>query len=152
MANTGEIHVVFVTDRFNCSQPMSHYINACCYGDDLAAWLAQKLLPRGYDVDEPGQEDWGWYLQVANGERRWFVAIGVTQPNEAFLTPPSLSTAAPRGNLGEWRIIIKTRGSLWQRLTHKNQISPSDELVQAVNEIVTSGLQVSAKIENGGAL
>jgi hypothetical protein len=60
--------VSFTSTAFNIGEPKSHFINACCFGDDLAKWLIQELRDKGVDADrEPGQEDFGWYFnfQVA---------------------------------------------------------------------------------------
>jgi len=44
-----------------------HFVNRCCFGEDLAAWLRIKLADNGVEVGPPGQEDWGWYLQATYG-------------------------------------------------------------------------------------
>jgi hypothetical protein len=41
----------------------NYFINPCCFGDDLAKWLIGELRKDGLRTDEePGQEDFGWYL------------------------------------------------------------------------------------------
>jgi hypothetical protein len=57
-------HILFKTGRLNVSKVGEHFINPCCFGEDLAAWLRIKLADRGATVGPPGQEDWGWYLRV----------------------------------------------------------------------------------------
>ena len=55
--------VTFKSTAFNVSEPRSYFINECCFGDDLAKWLLSELGSRGHRTDdEPGQEDFGWYL------------------------------------------------------------------------------------------
>jgi hypothetical protein len=55
--------VTFNSQAFNTSEQKSYFINAGCFGDDLAKWLIQELGKRGIKTDdEPGQEDFGWYL------------------------------------------------------------------------------------------
>jgi len=45
------------------SEPKDYFINACCFGDDVARWLIGELRKEGTEtVEEPGQEDFGWYL------------------------------------------------------------------------------------------
>jgi len=40
-----------------------YFINDCCYGDDFARWMIAELKSQGIQAaDEPGQEDFGWYL------------------------------------------------------------------------------------------
>jgi hypothetical protein len=31
--------ILFETDRFNVSEVKRHFINPCCFGEDLAGWL-----------------------------------------------------------------------------------------------------------------
>jgi hypothetical protein len=52
-----------------------HFINPDRFGEDLAAWLRDKLLNRGRDVPQLGQEDWGWYLKVKCDEGSYFLAM-----------------------------------------------------------------------------
>lgn len=55
--------VTFESTAFNISKPKDHFINDCCFGDDLAEWLIGELRKQGMGTDEkPGQEDFGWYL------------------------------------------------------------------------------------------
>ncbi len=55
--------VSFTSAAFNITEPRSYFINASCFGEDLAKWLIQELRNRGASADgEPGQEDFGWYF------------------------------------------------------------------------------------------
>jgi hypothetical protein len=49
--------ILFKTNRFNCSKVGAHFINPCCFGEDLAAWLRDKLNSKCADAGSPGQED-----------------------------------------------------------------------------------------------
>jgi hypothetical protein len=44
--------------RFNLSKVGEHFINPCCFGEDLAEWLRIKLIERSVEVRQPYQEDW----------------------------------------------------------------------------------------------
>lgn len=60
--------VTFESTAFNMTEPRDYFINACCFGDDLAEWLIQELRKDGLETDEkPGQEDFGWYLNFEPG-------------------------------------------------------------------------------------
>lgn len=68
--------VTFKSAAFNVTEPKSYFINSCCFGDDLARWFIRELRNRGLDTDdEPGQEDFGWYLNfnVLGGSHTFFV-------------------------------------------------------------------------------
>jgi len=54
--------VTFQSDAFNTTEPKEYFINDCCYGDDVLNWLREELNKRGAKADEPGQEDFGWYM------------------------------------------------------------------------------------------
>jgi len=74
-----EVH--FRSTAFNCSEPKDYFINDCCFGDDIAQWLIQQLRAQGVQTaDEPGQEDFGWYLTFHVGGTEHCFVIGF-QPN-----------------------------------------------------------------------
>jgi hypothetical protein len=92
--------LLFETDRFNLSEVGDHFINPCCFGEDLAAWLRAKLAERGVRASEPGQEDWGWYLGAEYAGRSYFIGIGgnADEPSE-----PSAPERAERAGGGRPR-------------------------------------------------
>ena len=56
--------VTFRSSAFNTSEPRPHFINANCFGDDLARWVIEHLRTLGVSVDDaPRQEDFGWYFE-----------------------------------------------------------------------------------------
>ncbi|HEX4542434.1 MAG TPA: hypothetical protein VH114_04635 [Candidatus Acidoferrum sp.] len=55
--------VTFESSAFNMLEPKDYFINPCCFGGDVAKWLINELRKLGVETDEePGQEDFGWYL------------------------------------------------------------------------------------------
>jgi hypothetical protein len=63
MDTTVKTVVTFKSSAFNISEPKEHFINPGCFGDDVAAWLAEQLRDKGYQAANfPGQEDFGWYF------------------------------------------------------------------------------------------
>jgi hypothetical protein len=55
--------VTFESEAFNMAEPKDYFINPGCFGDDVAKWLIDGLRRQGLVTeDEPGQEDFGWYL------------------------------------------------------------------------------------------
>ena len=56
-----EVH--FRSLAFNMTEPRDHFINECCFGDDLCRWLIEQFRSRGIETDDtPAQEDFGWYF------------------------------------------------------------------------------------------
>ena len=74
----------------------------------MAAWLGIKLADNGVEVSLPGQEDWGWYLQVKY---------------DGDTYSPGMSGNAEKNSTnvheGEWRIIVKKNLSIWTSIQYK---------------------------------
>jgi hypothetical protein len=69
--------VVFKSSAFNTTTPMPHFINECCFGDDLANWFINRLRALGLDTDDaPGQEDFGWFLGYRTTDGRYTLVLG----------------------------------------------------------------------------
>ena len=117
--------VLFETGRFNLSEVKPHFINPCCFGEDLAAWLRAKLIERGMTTIEPGQEDWGWYIETRIGGTAYFIGIG-----------GNVDEAGREQNDGEWRLMIEKHRSLTDKITGRNKISPDDPIFGVVEEIL----------------
>ena len=103
----------------------AHFINPCCFGEDLAAWLRGKLLERGVDALEPYQEDWGWELQARFKTDSCYLCLGGNSDDGTT-------------DRGEWRIIIEERRSTWERITGKGEIAEDDRMLKVVEEILAS--------------
>jgi hypothetical protein len=119
-------HLLFKTNRFNLSKVGEHFINPCCFGEDLAAWLRIKLLGRRVDVGQAYQEDWGWELPAACGNDSYYLCMSGNSDE--------LSTDQ---NEGEWRIIIEKRRTIGQRLSGAGKITANDEMVKTIEQILT---------------
>ena len=69
--------VTFQSATFNTTEERDYFINPGTYGDDLARWVIAELSRRSYGVDiEPGQEDFGWYVNFRAGSRPYTFVIG----------------------------------------------------------------------------
>src|SRR5258708_5409252 len=69
------LHVLFKTSPFNLSKVGEHFINPCCFGEDLAAWLRVRLIERKIEVSQPYQEDWGWELPASLGPDSYYLRM-----------------------------------------------------------------------------
>jgi hypothetical protein len=117
--------ILFDTDRFNLSETKEHFINPGCFGEDFAAWLRSKLLERSIPTIEPGQEDWGWYIEAKVGDVSYFIGVG-----------GNAQEAASNPDAGEWRIMVEKHRSLWEKLSGKNKLSRSDPIFAIIQEIL----------------
>src|SRR5262249_50500858 len=136
MGKDGRYDLLFVSDRFNLSQPKDYFINDCCYGDDLARWLVERLLRRGVLASQPGQEDWGWYFEAPYQGANYFVGVGGNADDEH----------AP-SNRGEWRLIVEKRRTLWEKLKKVNRLADDDTFIQLLKSIVVDELGTVASVE-----
>lgn len=118
-------HILFETARFNCSEVKEHFINDCCFGEDLAAWLKSRLSARDVQAGEPYQEDWGWEFSVRDSAGSYYIGVG-GNPMEN----------GSDKNHGEWRLMISKRRSLWEKLTGKNKMSTSEPIVACIQAIL----------------
>src|SRR5579863_3912906 len=111
------LHIVFRTSRFNLSKVGAHSINPCCFGEDLAALLRDRLREKGIEAREPHQEDWGWELAVTKGSQSYHVGVvgnadGLVESRDE----------------GEWRVIVEKKRSIVQRFSSQGKITGNDEL------------------------
>jgi hypothetical protein len=70
------------TDKFEHREVKEHFINACCFGEDFAAWLRDQirdLSGDGYIIREPIQEDYGWGFWVEHDSRTFWVALSYAE-------------------------------------------------------------------------
>jgi hypothetical protein len=59
-------HVRFHSIEFTPPDIEPGQINTERYGYTLATWVGERLKERGFEVDTPIPEDWGWLLGVKN--------------------------------------------------------------------------------------
>ena len=117
--------IFFETSRFNLSQVKPHFINDCCFGEDLAAWLREKLISEGMTVIPPDQEDWGWYIEATSDGQSYFIAIG-----------GNAADGAADPNQGEWRISIEKHRTLRQKLTGGNKMTADEPIVATIRRLL----------------
>jgi hypothetical protein len=117
--------IVFRTNRFNLSKAGEHFINPCCFGEDLAAWLREKLIEKDVETNGPYQEDWGWEFRAALGSDSYYLGVGGN------------SDQLPEDrDMGEWRIIVEKRRSLGQRLRGAGRIAEDDRMLRTIEAIL----------------
>ena len=70
--------IAIKTDLFEHREMKPNFINPCCFGEDFARWLAQKLAflgEVGFAFSEPIQEDYGWGLWASRGQDRFWIGL-----------------------------------------------------------------------------
>ena len=64
------------TDLFEHREVKPHFINDCCFGEDFAEWLRQRLANfDGFEFADPIQEDYGWGFWVTQGKDKFWIAL-----------------------------------------------------------------------------
>jgi hypothetical protein len=117
--------ILFETDRFNVSEVKEHFINACCFGEDLAEWLRQQLTRKGLSAGAPYQEDWGWEMLAQQGSQSYYLGVG------GYLREGAVGT-----NDGEWRIMLEKKRSIWERLRGRNKMVETEPIVAIVEGLL----------------
>jgi hypothetical protein len=73
-----EDQITIESDRFEHREVKPHFINPCCFGEDLAAWLKTQVAPlseQGFEISEPIQEDYGWGFWVSTDKDPFWIAL-----------------------------------------------------------------------------
>lgn len=122
--------LAFRSAAFNTTTTKAYFINPECYGDDVARWLIAKLRANGYPTDEqPGQEDFGWYLR--------FDVQGVKHDVVIGFRPDSHDGA------GEWLCWIeRSAGLIGSLLGKRKHVMP--EAVETIRRILSDSPEVFA--------
>src|SRR6187399_3297798 len=66
------------TDLFEHREVRAHFINPCCFGEDFARWPKEQLdglVPAGFELSDPIQEDYGWGLWATHGKDPFWIAL-----------------------------------------------------------------------------
>jgi len=72
--------IEFGSREFDIAKEPENDINPY-HGHSFLAWLRPRLEELGYIVDGPGNEDWGWYLEVKDAHARHLVGA-YAHPND----------------------------------------------------------------------
>ncbi len=119
------LSILFRTNRFNLSKVGAHFINPCCFGEDLAAWLRVELTSLEIETREPYQEDWGWELPARLPGSSYFLCMSGNSEESSI-----------DKNDGVWRIIVEKKRSVGQLLTGKGKITSDDDMVNTIERIL----------------
>jgi len=124
-------HVTFATTLFNTTEVKDYFINPCCFGDDCAQWLINKLKAQSsVQVDEkPDQEDWGWYFFAKLGQQIFWVGVGLLEDEDRPHT---------------WLVFVESQLS-WMKRKIFGQSDQTELLAvcQALDQVLNSSPEIS---------
>ena len=121
------------TDLFEHRQVKPHFINPCCFGEDFAAWLKERVseqLTSDFTFSPALQEDYGWGFQVYHAKDCYWVAISYV--GDGPQEPPP-----------QWVISLSSGDNLIKRIFHK----PDAATEARLREIIQSAIRSNAPIK-----
>jgi hypothetical protein len=132
--------IAIVTDLFDHRDVKPHFINPCCFGEDLALWLKQELSAlesSGFSFSLPIQEDYGWGLWASHGQDQFWIAA-------------SYVGDGPQQEPAEWVISVNYDAglNLVRRLFHKPDRRTFELLRNRIWQAIASNSAI--KILDGG--
>ena len=117
----------FRSSAFNTSEVRDYVINECCFGDDLAKWMIDRLQKAGVETDdEPGQEDFGWYFgfKAAAGTHCCVLAYQEDEPE------------------GVWHLWLERSRGLFGSLLGRRGHGIDDFAVPVINDALVSAPEI----------
>ncbi len=122
------------TDLFEHRVVKPHFINPCCFGEDFAAWLKERLSPlvrSGFNFSNLIQEDYGWGFWAWHGKDPFWVAL-------------SYVGDGPQETPAQWVILVNYDPglNLIKRLFHKPDRQALQNLRDHVRQAVTSNTAI----------
>jgi hypothetical protein len=122
------------TDLFEHKEVKAHFINPCCFGEDLAAWLSNELSPlrgAGFRFSDPIQEDYGWGLWVHHGADPFWIALSYCEDG-------------PTEDTAEWVVSVSYDPGVnfLKRLFHRPNLRAYSQLRDAVWRSISSNEKI----------
>lgn len=124
--------VRFVCDGFNKTEQKETFINPDNFGDDLMLWFRDELRARGLSTDdEPGQEDFGWYLNFSVNEQPHCVVGGLEDADEKRTEPQ------------HWVLWIERNVGFWKSIFGQRTKNISPEAINVIDQILKTRSDVT---------
>jgi hypothetical protein len=122
-------HVSFRTNRFENKIVQPHFINAICFGEDLAVWLLAQLPDNPWNFSAPIREDYGWGFWV---NQDFWVAIGIMDDSIG-------------AEIAEWLLSVEYDAglNLKKRLFAKPDRALQARICQVIHAVLTSTPDIS---------
>jgi hypothetical protein len=122
-------HVEFRSDRFPPDPDEEKLINPELWGRRLAHFMRDGLRAKGYVIEDPIAEDWGWLLLIRNEKCRLSIGCGHYQEyDDGYLC-----------------FIEPHKPYVWKFLKRVDTRELIGALRQTMDEILTPGAGIHAK-------
>lgn len=116
--------MTFETTSLDPAKEMPNPYNPIA-GSSILSWLIENCLRHPIECTRPEAEDWGWYVDVTDGDARYLVGAA------CFWSPeddPSQSH--------EWLLQIHKKRSLLDKLLGRNKLNAIDALVARIRDAI----------------
>jgi len=125
-------HVRFRSEEFAPPDREPWQINGERFGYALATWVAARLTERGFAVDPPVPEDWGWLLGVRQGGQVVQIGCGNVE-----------------GSVSEWLIWLEVaRGGVIRRLFARATRTGQPNAVYGIAAAIHGALHASPNADD----
>lgn len=119
---------IFQSAAFNTTESKDYFINECCFGDDVARWVIERLKARGiHTKPEPGQEDFGWYMTFRVGETDYDLVIGYR----------------PGDELGDWMCTVERSAGLIASLLGARKRGIQADALETLHSVLSTAPEIS---------
>ena len=119
------------SDLFEHREVKPHFINPCCFGEDFASWLRDRLAPLAaheFVFGEPNQEDYGWGFWTTHQKGRFWTALSYV--GDGPQEEPAQWVVSVNSSIGMNRLFYKShqqtftvlRDRIWQVLRSNAEI------------------------------
>jgi hypothetical protein len=128
--------ITFKTSRFDVTQETPNESNALA-GQSVLNWLRDELAKHQYESTVPGEEDWGWYIDVKGPGGSYLVgACAEVEYRDA--EDEALSYDVAQNEVHDWTLQIHKHRTVMEKLLGKNKLAADDLLCAQVERFVQS--------------
>jgi hypothetical protein len=122
--------ITIETDLFEHRDVKPHFINPCCFGEDLGIWLGQQL--RGLASFDFVQEDYGWGFWASRNGTQFWVAL-------------SYAGDGPTDAPAQWILSIDEDYGLnvFRRIFQKRDVRSLQCLRESILEVISSSRSIT---------
>jgi hypothetical protein len=122
--------ITFESAAFNTSESRPYFLNPESFGDDVARWLGERLRAAGASSpEEPGQEDFGWYVEFTVPEGAHCCVIGFRPGDDV--------------EPGTWIVQLERSRGLLQSLLGRRQHGISAVAIDALHGILSEADEIT---------
>ncbi len=111
----------FKSNKFKIIKGEDAQANPLCYGQQLAEWLYEKLLTKGYKVEKVIPEDWGWCVMCSR--EPFMLWVGCSNVRDYETSAPD--GLVPNSNDVVWTCFVVAEQSLISRLFKRVDTTPA---------------------------